>query len=116
METSSVQARPETLINPAASQRLQTPEKNEPAIETQSDNDQDDSQKVSKETVKLSDTSLKLSANSPVKSSDKPAPIENGAQAQEVASNLKTDIENNPIQARGAQSHVFSGAVKSLLG
>jgi hypothetical protein len=116
METSSVQARPETLINPAASQRLQTPEKNEPAIETQSDNDQDDSQKVSKETVKLSDTSLKLSANSPVKSSDKPAPIENSAQAQEVASNLKADIENNPVQARGAQSQVFSGAVKSLLG
>jgi hypothetical protein len=116
METSSVQPRPEALITPTSSQRLKSPENNEPIIETRSDNDQDDGQKVSRETVKLSDASLKLSATSSVKSSDKAAPIENTVQAQEVLSNLKADIENNPVQARGAQSHVFSGAVKSLLG
>lgn len=116
MDASKVQTRQEALITPAASQRTKSLESNEPAIETQPDNDQDDSPKVSGETVTLSDTSLKLSSSSPVKSSDRSAPIENEAQAQQSVNQLIADFKSDPSRAYGAQSNVFSGAVKSLLG
>lgn len=116
MDASTIQPRPEALVTPASSTRTKSVENNEPAIETQSDNDQDNSSKVSQETVNLSDTSLKLSASSPVKSSDKSAPIDNQDQAQQALSQLLADFQSNPSQAQGAQSNVFAGAVKSLLG
>ncbi len=116
MDASTIQPRTDTLITAAASQRTKNVENNEPAIETRSDNDQDDSQKVSKETVKLSDTSLKLSTSSPVKSSDQATSIENKDQAQQALSQLLTDFRSNPSQAQGAHSNIFDGAVKSLLG
>lgn len=116
MDASKVQARPETLIPPAASQLTKSLENKESAIETRSDNDKDDSQEVSVETVNLSDTSLKLSTSSPVKSSDRSAPIENKDQAQQTLNQLIADFQDNPSQALGAHSNVFGGAVKSLLG
>ncbi len=103
-------------ITQAASQRAKSLESNEPAIETRSDNDQDDSQKVSGETVKLSDTSVKLSSSSPVKSTDRSAPLENRQQAQEAAKQLIADIQSNPSQAQGAHSNVTENSVRSLLG
>ncbi len=116
MDASIIQTRPDTLITTASSQRTKSLENNEPAIETRSDNDQDDSLNVSKETVNLSDTSLKLSTSSPVKSSDQAAAIENKDQAQQALSQLIADFQSNPSQAQGAHSNIFDGAVKSLLG
>lgn len=116
MDISATQPRQDTLITPTSSQQVKSLENNEPAIETRSDNDRDDNQQVSKETVKLSDTSLKLSASSPVKSSDQTASIENKDQAQQALSQLIADIQSNPAQAQGAHSNIFAGAVKSLLG
>ncbi|MDO9269392.1 MAG: hypothetical protein Q7T96_09810 [Methylobacter sp.] len=116
MDASTIQSRQGTLITPASSQRPKSVENNEPSIETRSDNDQGDSLQVSKETVKLSDTSLKLSSSSPVKSSDQAASIENKDQAQQALSQLIANIQSNPSQAQGAHSNIFDGAVKSLLG
>lgn len=116
MDASKIQPRQEALVSPATAQRTKNVDNNEPAIETRPDNDQDDSLKVPKETVNLSDTSLKLSSSSPVKSSDQSAPIENKDQAQQALSRLLADMQSNPSQAHGAHSNVFSGAVKSLLG
>ncbi len=103
-------------ITPASSQRAKSVESNEPAIETRSDNDQDDSQQVSGETVKLSDTSVKLSSSSPVKSSDRAAQIENKDQAQQAVKQLLADFQSAPSQAQGAHSNVTENAVRSLLG
>lgn len=116
MDASKIQPRQEALVSPATAQRTKNVDNNEPAIETRPDSDQDDSLKVPKETVKLSDTSLKLSSSSPVKSSDQSAPIENKDQAQQALSRLLADMQSNPSQAHGAHSNVFSGAVQSLLG
>lgn len=116
MDASKVQARQEALITPPSSQRTKGLESNEPAIETRADNDRDDSSTVSGETVKLSDTSLKLSTSSPVKSSDRSAPIADKDQAQQALSQLIADIQSNPSQAQGAHGNIFDGAVKSLLG
>jgi hypothetical protein len=116
MDASAIQPRQEALVTPASSQRTKSLENDGPAIETRSDNDQDDSLKVTKETVNLSDTSLKLSSSSPVQSSDQSAPIENKNQAQQALSQLIADFQSNPSQAQGAHSNIFSGAVKSLLG
>lgn len=116
MDAGKIQPRQEPLITPTSSQRTKSLESNESAIETRADNDQDDSSKVSGETVKLSNTSLKLSTSSPVKSSDRSAPIENKDQAQQALNQLISDIQSNPSQAHAAQSKVFSSAVKSLLG
>jgi len=116
MDASTIQTRSDTPINSASSQRTKSSENNEPAIETQSDNDRDDSLQVSKETVKLSDTSLKLSTSSPVKSSDQAAPIENKDQAQQALKQLIADFQSNPSQAQGDHNNIFDGAVKSLLG
>lgn len=122
MDASAI-TRTDTLITPASSQRPKNLESNEPAIETRPDNDQDNSLKVANEPVKstdetvtLSDTSLKLSTSSPVKSSDRATSVENRDQAQQALSQLLTDFKSNPTQALGAQSNVFAGAVKSLLG
>ncbi len=111
--TSTIQSGQGAINTPASSQRL---ENKEPAIETQSDNDQDDSQQVSSETVKLSDTSVKLSSSSPVKSSDKSTPLENRQQAQEAAKQIIADIQSNPSQAQGAHSNITENSVRSLLG
>ncbi len=116
MEASAMQSRSDAFVAPAPSQRAKSLESNEPAIETRSDNDQDDSSKVSGETVKLSDTSVKLSSSSPVKSSDKSASLENSDQAQQAVKQLIADFQSNPSQTQGAHSNVFAGAVKSLLG
>jgi len=116
MDISTIQQRPEALITPASSPRTKSLESNEPAIETRSDNDQDDSPTVSAETVKLSDTSVKLSSSSPVKSTDRAAPIEDKDQAQQAIKQLLADFQSNPSQAHGAHSNIFAGAVKSLLG
>jgi hypothetical protein len=91
-------------------------ESNEPSIETLPNNDQEGGLQASKETVRLSDASLKLSTSSPVKSSDQAASIESKDQAQQVLSQLIADIQSNPAQAQGAHSNIFDGAVKSLLG
>lgn len=115
MDASKIQPRQEPLITPTSSQRTKSLENNEPAIETRADNDQDDSSKISGETVKLSDASLKLSTSSPVKSSDR-SPIENRDQAQQVLNRLISDIQSNPSQAQGVHSKIFDSAVKSLLG
>lgn len=116
MDASKIQSRPDPLVTSVLSQRTKSLESNEPAIETRSDNDTDDRSAVSGGTVSLSDTSLKLSASSPVKSSDQVAPIESRAEAQQAASKLIVDIQNNPLLAQSANSNVFAGAVKSLLG
>ncbi len=116
MDASIIKPRPEALITAASPQRTKNLENNEPAVENRADNNQDDSQKVPTETIKLSDTSLKLSTSSPVKSSDKPASIENEDQAQQALSQLLADFQSNPSLAQNAHSNVFAGAVKSLLG
>lgn len=116
MDASKIQPRQEALVSPATARRINNADNSEPAIETRPDNNQDDGLKVSKETVNLSDTSLKLSSSSPVKSSDQSAPIENQDQAQQALSRLLADMQSNPSQAQGAHSNVFSGAVESLLG
>lgn len=116
MDATTIQPRQDTSITTASSQQPRKLENKEPAVETRSDNDQDNNLKAPKETVNLSDTSLKLSSSSPVKSSDQSAPIENKDQAQQALSQLIADFQSNPSQAQGAHSNVFSGAVKSLLG
>jgi len=116
MDAISIQTRPDTLINAASSQRTKNLENNEPATESRPDSDQDDSRKVTKETINLSDASLKLSTSSPVKSSDQAAAIQNKDQAQQALNQLITDFQSNPSQAQAVHGKVFDGAVKSLLG
>jgi len=116
MEETTIQPRSNAFVTPASSQRTKSMESNEPTIETRSDYDQDDSQQVFGETVKLSDTSVKLSSSSPVKSSDKSAPLENRQQAQEAAKQIIADIQSNPSQAHSTHSNVTEHAVRSLLG
>jgi len=116
MDASTIQTRPDPIITTTSSQRAKSVENNEPALETQPDNDQNNSLKVPKETVNLSNASLKLSTSSPVKSTDQPASIENKDQAQQALSQLLADMQSNPAQALGAHSNIFDGAVKSLLG
>jgi hypothetical protein len=87
------------------------------AIESPSDNEQVNSPKTSSnETVKLSDTSLKLSTSSPVKSSDRFASIQDNDQAQQAIKQLLADFQSNPSQAHDTHNNIFAGAVKSLLG
>lgn len=105
-----------TLNTPPSPLQAKALEDKEPAIEARPDNDQDDSQQVSGGTVKLSDTSVKLSSSSPVKSSDKSAPLENRQQAQEAAKQILADIQSNPSQAQGAHSNITENSVRSLLG
>ncbi|MDO9138900.1 MAG: hypothetical protein Q7U38_01045 [Methylobacter sp.] len=123
MDTSAIQSRQDALLAQVSAQRTKTQESNEPAVETRPDNAQvgslqvpSDAVNASGETVNLSDTSLKLSTSSPVKSTDRSPPIENRDQAQQALSQLLEDFKSNPAQAQAAQSNVFSGAVKSLLG
>jgi hypothetical protein len=114
--TTTIQSGQGTLIAPASSQRLKSPESNESAIETRSDSGQDDRSTVSGETVNLSDTSVKLSSSSPVKSTDRFAPIENKDQAQQVLNQLLADFQSSPSLAQNSHSNVTENAVKSLLG
>jgi len=116
MDATKLQPKSDTFITPATSRRTTGLESNEPAIETRPDSDKDDNLNVAKETINFSDTSLKLSTSSPVKSSDQPAPIENKDQAQQALSQLIADIQSNPAQAQAVHSNIFNGAVKSLLG
>jgi hypothetical protein len=116
MDAGTIQTRPDPIITTTPSQQAKGVEINEPAIETQPDNDQDDSLRTPKETISFSDTSLKLSTSSPVKSSDQPPAIENKDQAQQALSQLIADMQSSPAQALGAHSNIFDGAVKSLLG
>jgi hypothetical protein len=112
----TIQPRPDALVSTLSPQRAKTLENSESAIESKSENDQDNNSKVSQETIKFSDTSLKLSSNSPVKSTDEFAPIKDEDQARQVLNKLLSDFQSNPSQAQGAHNNVFSGAVKSLLG
>jgi hypothetical protein len=116
MAATTIQPGQGAINTPVPSQRAKSLESNEPTIETRSDYDQDDGQQVFGETVKLSDTSVKLSSSSPVKSSDKSAPLENRQQAQEAVKQLIADFQSNPSQTQDAHSNVFADAVKSLLG
>ncbi len=112
MATTTIQSGQGILITPASSQRTKNLESNEPTIETRSDN----GQQVSGETVNLSDTSVKLSSSSPVKSTDKSAPLEDKDQAQQTIKQLLADFQSNPSLAQGTHSNVTENAVKSLLG
>jgi len=123
MDTSAIQSRQDALLAQVSAQRAKTQESNESAVETRPDNAQagslqvpSDAVNASGETVDLSATAVKLSTSSPVQSTDRSPPIENRDQAQQALSQLLEDFKSNPAQARGAQSNVFSGAVKSLLG
>jgi hypothetical protein len=116
MDTSSIQPRHEVAMSPATAQQVKNLGGNEPPLESRSDNDQDDILKAPQETVNLSDTSLKLSTSSPVKSSDQATAIVNPDQAQQVLSQLIANIQSNPSQGQAAHSNIFDGAVKSLLG
>ena len=69
---------------------------------------------VTGETISLSDTSLKLSTASPVKSSA--TPIENSDQSQRALKQLISSFQSNPSLALAAHSNIFSGTVKSILG
>ncbi len=112
----AIQPRTDALAIPASSQTVKTRENKEPALETLPDNDTDDSLKTTSGTINLSNTSIKLSASSPVQSTDQTTPIETKDQAQQALSKLLTDFQSNPSQAPGSQSNVLSGAVGSLLG
>lgn len=103
------------FVSSVSSQRAKSLESKESAVETKSDNDQDDV-KVPAEMVKLSDTSVKLSSFSTVKSSDRPTSITNKDQAKQSLKQLVSDMQSNPAQASAAQGNIFSGAVRSLLG
>lgn len=116
MDASTIQPRQDALVTPLLSQRAKSLENNEPAIANQSDNNQGESSKVLHETVKLSDTSLKLSTSSPLRSNDEFASIESKDQAREVLTQLISDFQSNPAQAQAAHINVFSGAVKAILG
>jgi hypothetical protein len=105
-----------SLSTPTPTQLAKSLEKSEPAVETQSDADKDDNTAVPNGTVNLSPTAIKLSSSTPVQSSDKTARIENRNQAQQALSQLIIDFQNNPSQAQGAHSTLFSDSVKSLLG
>ncbi len=102
-----------TLIQP---QQTKGVDKNESAVEAQSDSNQNNSATVSNETVNLSPTSVKLSSTSPVQSSDKATQINDKDQAQQALKQLITDFQNAPSQAQGAHNAIFSESVKSLLG
>ncbi len=123
MDTSAIQSRQDALLAQVSAQRAKTQESNESAVETRPDNAQagslqvpSDAVNASGETVDLSATAVKLSTSSPVQSTDRSPPIENRDQAQQALSQLLEDFKSNPAQAQAAQSNVFSGAVKSLLG
>ncbi len=115
MDASKVQPRQESLIT-TTSQHAKNVESKESVITTQSTKDQDDRSTVSAPTIQLSDTSIRLSASSPVNSSDRSAPIENKEQAQQMASQIIADFQSNPAQTQGAHSNITENAVKSLLG
>jgi hypothetical protein len=115
MDASKVQPRQEPLIT-TTPQRAKSVEKNESTIENRSTNEPDDNSKASTPTVQLSDTSIRLSASSPVKSSDRSAPIENKEQAHQMARQIIADFQSNPAQAQGTHSNITENAVKSLLG
>ncbi|MGZ5070416.1 MAG: hypothetical protein ACXWF8_13060 [Methylobacter sp.] len=116
MDTSTIHTRPDLLTNSASTQRLKSQENNESGNETIFDNDQDNKTNVGKETVSFSDTSIRLSASSSVKSSDKVDAIETSQQAQQVLNQLINNIQNDPAQAQAAHEKIFDSAVKSLLG
>jgi F0F1-type ATP synthase epsilon subunit len=116
MAASIIQPRSDTFVTPPSSQRAKSLESNELIIVTRSDDDQDDGSKVSGGTVKLSDTSVKLSSSSPVKSSDKSALLENRDQARQAIKQLIADFQVTPSQAQGAHSNVTENSVRSLLG
>lgn len=116
MEPITTQPRQDAFVTPISSQRAKSLENNEPAVENQSGDNQEGNPKVFHETVKLSDTSLKLSTSSPVKSSDEFAAIESKDQARQMLNQLLSDFQSDPSKAQAAHSNVFSGAVKSLLG
>ena len=116
MAASTIQPRSDAFVTPPSSQRAKSLGSNESVIESRSDNDQDDSSKVSGETVKLSDTSVKLSSSSPVKSSDKSPPLDNRDQAQQAVKQLIADFQGNPSQAQGVHGNVTENSVRSLLG
>lgn len=123
MDTSAIQSRQDAVLAQVSAQRAKNLESNESAVETRPDNAQASSLqapgnevKVPDATVELSNASKTLSASSPVKSSDRGNTIENRDQAQQALSQLLADFKSNPAQAQAAQSNVFSGAVKSLLG
>jgi hypothetical protein len=116
MDASTIQPRTDSLSTLTSSLLTKNLGNNEPAIETSSDNDQDDNSNISSGSVNLSDSSLKLSASSPVESSDQAAPIENQEQAQQALKQLIADFQSNPSKALGAQSSIFAESVKPLLG
>lgn len=105
-----------TLPSLTSSQLTKNLENKEPALETLPDNDTDDSLKTATGTLNLSNTSIKLSASSPVQSTDQAPPIETKDQAQQALGKLLADFQSNPSLALGAHSNAFSSAVKSLLG
>ena len=108
-----------TTINtsnvPTSFQSKKIATKSESATETKPDNDQDDSQKVSGETVKLSASSLKLSTSSPVKSSDHTPSLANSDQAKRMLNQLISGFQSNPSQAMAAQSNVSPDTAKLML-
>ena len=112
----AIQPRTDALAFLASSQPAKNLENKEPALETLPDNDTDDSLKTATGTINLSNTSIKLSASSPVQSTDQTTPIETKDQAQQALNKLLADFQSNPSQALGAQSNAFSGAMKLLLG
>lgn len=105
-----------SLSNLTAPQLTKSLDKNEPAVETQSNNEQKNSTPVANEPVNLSSSGIKLSSSTPVQSSDIAAPIENSSQAQQLLNKLIADFQNNPSLAQAAHSNIFSDSVKSLLG
>ncbi len=104
-----------TASSTASALRAQNLESNEPAVESKPDNSQDSSLSVSKETVSLSDSSIKLSKSVPAIISGKSSAIETSSQAQQTTDFLAAGFANNPAQARGAFSNVNSGVVSASL-
>lgn len=116
MDASSIQPKTDPFINTAPSLPTKNVNNIEPTIETQANGTPVANYALSNGSINISDAALKLSASSPVQSSDKTAPIENTTQAQQALSKILADFQSNPSLAQGAHSNVFSGAVKSLLG
>ena len=103
------------LSTGASQQGTQVSKNKEPAIGTNPDHNQGDSPNIPGEMVNLSDTSLKLSAATPI-GSGQAAPITNKEQARQSLSQLIAGFQSDPSKALAANSNLFSSTVKSLLG
>ena len=111
METHAISTRPDTTS--AATVSLSTNQK----LNAETNEQSTPSNRSSENGIELSDEGLKLSTVFQTRVSGNTIPsIENTAEARKAADNLKSAINNSPIQAGAAQSNLTAHVVKQMLG